>query len=312
MRIRGAAEALKIHLDDIRSRRLSHAVERAARLTLPRFFDHLATQRVRDLRAVTEEHVFSFAASLKAATSKYGGLLAPASQAAMLSAVRRFFSCLEKRGRLLVNPARGLLVRAVRRLPPTLLTEAEAQRLMTTPLASTLLGRRDRAILELLYGTGIRLGECARLTTADIDLGRGILVVRNGKGRRDRVLPLAGNAAAAIGAYLQDVRPELLRDPRELALFLRRGGGRLGGLSIQILVRKHARAARLTKKVSPHLLRHACATHLLRGGADIRHVQELLGHRQLHTTAIYTKVEPRDLKWILQARHPRKRWRRVR
>jgi integrase/recombinase XerD len=169
------------------------------------------------------------------------------------------------------------------------------------------LGRKDRAILETLYGTGIRRGECCRLALVDLDLSEATLLVRNGKGRKDRLIPVPGRATIALDAYLRDTRPELVRDSRELALFLSREGRRLDRTSLNLLVWKHARAAKIPDRPSVHGLRHACATHLLAGGADIRHVQQLLGHRSLETTAIYTKVDIKDLRTVLAWTHPRER-----
>jgi integrase/recombinase XerD len=181
---------------------------------------------------------------------------------------------------------------------------------MAHPDPHTSRGKRSRAILELLYGTGIRVGECERLDLSDVNLGQGVLFIRDGKGKRDRVVPLLGRAADALDTYLRDARPALMKDPRERALFLTRHGTRLRKKVIQYLVRMNARKAEIPKPLSPHQLRHACATHLLKGGADVRHVQKLLGHASLDSTAIYTHVAPVELAKAIEAAHPReKNWR---
>jgi integrase/recombinase XerD len=178
---------------------------------------------------------------------------------------------------------------------------------MHAPSPLSALGRRDRAILETLYGTGIRRGECCRLDLMDLDLSEATLLVRNGKGRKDRLVPVPGRAALALDLYLRETRPDLVRDSREMALFLSREGRRLHPTSLNLLVCKHGRAARIPVRPSVHGLRHACATHLLAGGADVRHVQQLLGHRSLETTAVYTKVDVKDLRTVLARAHPRER-----
>ena len=186
-----------------------------------------------------------------------------------------------------------------------------AMRLVANPSPFTLRGKRSRAILETLYGTGIRVSECERLDVRDLDLVQGLLLIRDGKGRKDRVVPVVGRALEALDLYLHDVRPELVKDPREAALFLTRRGARVSVKSIQYLVRMNARAAGIAAPVTPHALRHGCATHLLQGGADVRHVQQLLGHKSLDTTAIYTHVQPEDLAQAVSKAHPRERaWKR--
>jgi integrase/recombinase XerD len=179
---------------------------------------------------------------------------------------------------------------------------------MVAPFPYSTIGKRDRAVLELLYGTGLRVGEASRLDVPDLDLREGVLLVRNGKGRKDRVVPVPGRAAAALDVYLLEARPDLARlyDP---ALFLSTFGVRLGAPGMRLMIKKHGRA--IGARLTPHTLRHTCATHLLRGGADIRHVQELLGHRSLATTALYTRVAIADLRAVIARSHPRESdWRR--
>jgi len=147
----------------------------------------------------------------------------------------------------------------------------------------------------------------------DVNLLHGTLWVLNGKGRKDRIVPITGVAAVAIDTYLRVARPCFLRDARQGGLFLTSSGKRLSTVAIDQLIRKHAKAAAIPHVVSAHTLRHACATHLLQGGADVRHVQELLGHRSIHTTARYTRVVLKDLRRVLEKAHPRERtWRRRR
>ena len=272
---------------------------------LGRFFDHLRREGVRDVRQVSEAHVVSFLSRLAGEKSlRTGETLAVSTQAAYLAAVHSFFRFLEEKRLILVNPARAVPLPKPRRLPRAL-SEAQVRRMMSAPEAGSAQGRRDRAVLELLYGTGLRLSECVRLDLQDLDLVSGTLLVRNGKGRKDRYVPLSGQAVKALALYLRESRPLLERptSSNQGALFLSRYGRRLGHFSVSLAV--HTAAAAAGVAASPHVLRHSYATHLLQGGADVRQVQELLGHKHLTTTALYTKVDTRGLAVMLRRCHPR-------
>jgi integrase/recombinase XerD len=296
---------------DLRVRRYSPGSERNALSTLPRFFAFLADRGVKSLRAVNEAHLAAFARSLERAKTRYRQTpLTPITRWNYLRIVRRFFIFLERSGVLLHNPAAELPIPKPHYLPRRVLTVRQAARLMTTPSPWTRLGQRERAILEVFYGSGIRRGECARLDVSDVDLVQATLLVKDSKGKRDRLVPLPGRAAAAIDVYLRESRPLLLRDPREKALFLSHTTGsrghRLSAGALGRIVGKHAKAATLPH-VHPHALRHTCATHVLQGGADLKHVQELLGHRSICSTVTYTRVGVRDLLDVFRRAHPRER-----
>jgi len=280
-------------------RRSPSLLERAGRI-LPRLFLLLRERNVRDPRTVQPEHLVAFARELA------GEELATATRSAYLHAVRGFFAYLSRTGVLLDDPARQLPLPQAQRLPRRGLTERQAAKLVNAPSAFTPVGLRDRALLELLYGTGIRRGECLRLDVTNVDLGQGLVFVRDGKNRKDRIVPLAARASLALISYLRDSRPELAKHAHEAALFLSTLGRRLSRTQLHQVLRTHSAAAGLDN-VSPHALRHAYATHLLRGGASVRHVQELLGHRSLQTTALYTRVEVEDLRRVIARAHPRER-----
>ena len=295
---------------DLARRRYSDSLVAQVRHAGAPFFAYLRGEGVRDLRAVTDAHVTAYARHLSKVRSARGTPFSISTQRWLLSFIQRLFRFLEERGAILHNPALDLELPSWRRLPRAVLHQEQARRLVAHPDPHTSRGKKSRAILELLYGTGIRVGECERLDLADVDLGQGVLFIRDGKGKRDRVVPLLGRAADAMDLYLCEARPALVRDPRERALFLTRHGTRLRKKVIQYLVRMNARKAEIPKPLSPHQLRHACATHLLQGGADVRHVQKLLGHASLDTTAIYTHVAPVDLAKAIETAHPReKNWR---
>jgi integrase/recombinase XerD len=299
--------ALTALVEDLRRRYYSKALESHANDALTRFFGYLRKARLRDLRSVREEHLDTYARDLAEAISSRGKPYSLSTRCWHLQVVKRFFAFLVDQGVLLQDPALDLALPHWTRLPGALLRQDHARQLVAHPSPFTHRGKRSRAILELLYGTGIRVGECERLDVRDLDLGQGVLLIRDGKGRKDRVVPVVGRAAEALDLYLREARPELVKDPRETALFITRRGTRVLVKSVQYLVRMSARAAEIPVPVTPHALRHGCATHLLQGGADVRHVQQLLGHKSLDTTAIYTHVAPEDLAQAVAKAHPRER-----
>jgi integrase/recombinase XerD len=304
-------------LDELRRRRYSASLLDQAQQVLPRFLSHLRERHVRDLRSVTEAHVEGYLRQLAATPTRYGRPPALATQLVHLALIRRFLRFLYRRRWLLVDPTAGLALPRPDCLPRTVLSRSQARQLMSA--SQRFNGRwwwphveaRDRALLELLYGTGIRKSECIHLDVGDLDLLQGELLVRNGKGRKDRLVPIPGRAALALDTYLREARPAFVKDHRQAALFTSWRGERLKPVSLVALLKRRAQAARLPIALSPHVLRHTCATHLLRGGADVRHVQELLGHAHLDSTARYTRVALADLAQVLERSHPReKQWAR--
>jgi len=272
------------------------------------FLDWLEQESdVASLGEVSGDTLAAYQTWLLGAESRYGARLEVASQRARLTAVKRFFKYLAQEGKLLVDPAAGLtLPKRRRRLPEALLTPKEAIRLLESIDTSTPLGLRDRAIVEVLYATGIRNAELRALRIGDHDAGAGTLFVRAGKGGKDRVVPLGPLASEAVVHYLSEARPRLLAKPTS-QLFLTMNGNTLDALAVINAVVRAAKAAGITKPIRPHRLRHACATHMLAGGADIRHIQKMLGHGSLSTTQIYTHVEIADLKAVHRRFHPREK-----
>jgi site-specific recombinase XerD len=310
---RSFEQALEALLDELRVRWYSKALHKDVRNVLLRFFTHLRAKHVRDLRGVTEAHVVEYARKLAGTKTPKGTLYTAATQRSYLMTGQRLFRFLERQGVILQDPTLNLVLPSWKKLPRAVLNQAHARRLIANPDTLTARGKRDRAVLELLYGAAIRVGECERLDLKDLDLARGQLMIRSGKGRKDRVVPLVGRAAAALDVYLREARPELVKDPREGALFISTWGTRFKTNRIQDLVRTNAKAAGIDIRVTPHTLRHGCATHLLQGGADVRHVQKLLGHSSIQTTAIYTHVDTKDLARVMEKAHPRERaWKRRR
>ena len=228
--------------------------------------------------------------------------LAPRSVARKISAIRSFFRWLDEAGRIPSNPAEGLRTpRRPRRLPQVL-TKKEVVRLLETPDGETWSGLRDRALLEALYSTGARVSELAGLDLRDMDLHEGTALLR-GKGRRERLAGLGGPCVRALEAYADATRAEGRRIAKT-AVFLNRFGNRLSARGVARVIEKHVTAAALPSHVSPHTLRHSFATHLLEAGANLREVQELLGHKSVASTQIYTHLSLDHLRKVYDQAHP--------
>ena len=227
-----------------------------------------------------------------------------ASMARKLSEVRSFCRYLVQEGDLESNPLEVVSSPKVPKRLPRYLKADEIEALLNAPDISTPQGQRDKAILEILYAAGVRLSELVALNLSDLDFSKGQMLVW-GKGGKERIVLLGDPAVRALRMYMNDGRRELLRKRTEKALFLNRFGGRLSRRSIGLILDKYSKLAGLWKKVTPHLLRHTFATHMLEGGADLRAVQELLGHAQPTTTEIYTHVTPSRLREVYLKSHPR-------
>jgi len=230
-----------------------------------------------------------------------------------IESLRALCRWLSKQRYVLYNPAAELVLPKLgRRLPKAVLTAAEVERLLNVPDVSTPLGVRDRAVLEVFYSTGIRRGEMVSLGIPDVDFERGTLMVRQGKGKKDRLIPVGERALAWTRRYLEEVRPQLATLPDEGILFLTKYGQPFTRNGISTLVRRLVRRSGIGKEGSCHMLRHTMATVMLEGGADVRYIQQMLGHANLETTQIYTHVAIRALKAVHEATHPSARLRRER
>ncbi len=232
---------------------------------------------------------------------------APASISRKLASLRSFYRYAQRQGWCESNPAKPLRNPRARRKLPHFLTDREVQHLLAAPDLNAPLGLRDRAILETMYSAGLRVSEVVGLNEGDLDLREGIARVR-GKGRKERLAPLGSFAVDALRDYLA-VRTVSPKEPtgRSAPVFLNRFGRRLTSRSVGRMLEKYIRLAGLDARTSPHTLRHSFATHLLNRGADIRSVQELLGHKSLITTQIYTHLSTTNLREVYQRAHPRAR-----
>jgi integrase/recombinase XerC len=220
------------------------------------------------------------------------------SVARKLAAIRSFYRYLVRKGRIRSNPAINLVTPKLPKKLPSFLDEPSVAKMMDLPDAATEAGLRDRAILELLYGTGIRVSELTGLVISGVDRRVGTIKVR-GKGSKDRILPLGGSAAAALGSYLGERRGS------SGPVFVNTRGAALNRREVYRVVRKYISLVSEIDRRSPHVLRHTFATHMLNNGADLRAVKELLGHESLGTTQLYTHVTVDKLKRIYNQAHPK-------
>lgn len=229
--------------------------------------------------------------------------LSKTTAARRLAALRSFFRYLVKKGYLDHNPVLQVATPKIPKKLPQYLEQEEMARVLEQPELYSETGLRDRAILELLYGAGIRVSEMMQLDLNNVDLSYGYVRVF-GKGGRERIVPIGKYAIQAIRQYLNEARPKWAKDENK-ALFLNQKGGRLSDRSIRTIVNKYCRQANTRETVSPHGFRHSFASHLLDNGADLRTVQELLGHKKISSTQIYTHVSRQQLRKVYHRAHPR-------
>lgn len=273
---------------------------------LRRYVDYCSSRGIRRVGEVTQSDLGDFLAWLRRGDDQHRPLGA-SSAARTLVAVRGFHKFALAEGLSTADPAREVTPPAPARRLPKALTVSEVEAILTStggPTASPL-GLRDRALLEFLYGTGARISEAIGLDDVDLDLDNGIAHLR-GKGGKQRLVPVGSAAREALSAYLVRARPALIAQA-QAAVFLNARGGRLSRQSAWTILRVAADRAGVSAEVSPHTLRHSFATHLLDGGADVRVVQELLGHASVTTTQVYTKVTVEHLREVYAVAHPRAR-----
>lgn len=272
----------------------------AYRLYLEKFARYLHHCNIRDLRNVSHQVIIDYQAHV--ASRK----LALESKALNLRPVKRLFEHLVRSHKLLINPCDGIVetCRKRRRLG-TVLSLKDVGKLLDQPNLSLGVQLRDRAVMELFYATGIRLSELISLKTHDAELSDKTLFIRKAKGRAQRVVPMGKRAAGYLKEYLEKIRPHHARNHlKERSLFLNVHGRPLTAGSVQGFIRKYGIAAGIEHNASPHTLRRSCATHMLAAGADIRSIQQLLGHRRLDTTQSYTRIMPADVKQAHAETHP--------
>ena len=291
-------DAFLQHMESVKGASV-HTVKAYAE-DLSQLIEFAETQGITDVHAVDSTLLRSFLAYLQSLG------LARASRARKTATLRSFFSYLARQSLLPRSPAVGLRsVKTERRLPKYLRSD-EMEALLAAPAAETALGLRDRALLETLYATGMSAGELVTLCLSDVDYDEGVIRVI-GKGNKERMTLLGRQAVFALQRYARKGRPELLLNAEkdDGALFVNRYGGRLSDRGVRKLFDRYCDAASTHLKITPHVLRHTFATHLLSNGADLRLIQELLGHASLATTQMYTHVSTERLQEVYAQAHPR-------
>jgi integrase/recombinase XerD len=294
-------------MDDLLDRYLSHlAVERGlsgnsldsyAR-DLRRYLGHLKQSNIDSLELITRKQVSEYLSLL----SGYG--LSPASLSRNISALRGFHRFLISENVCKTDPTENIDTPKLGRRLPEVLDLPEVEALLAQPDTASSLGLRDKAMLELLYACGLRVSELLTMKQSDLFFGQGF-VRCFGKGSKERVIPVGQAAQKWVGSYLSQARPGLIRKKATDILFLNNRGTGLSRMGFWKILRHYAKMAGIRKNVHPHILRHSFATHLLEGGADLRSVQEMLGHADISTTQIYTHVDREYLKEVHRQFHPR-------
>jgi integrase/recombinase XerD len=257
-----------------------------------------AEARGRGVLGLGQSDLASFIASLRSQG------LSPRSVARAVHGVRGFYRFAVREGRIDVDPMENLTAPRAFKALPRFLSPAQVEALLGAPDVAAPLGIRDRAILETLYATGLRVSELIGLKPQDLDLGIGLLTCM-GKGRKERLVPLGSVARSWIERYLREVRPALARKAGAPNLFLSQRGGRLSSMGLWTIVRRHGVQAGVQRVLTPHVLRHSFASHLLERGADLRSLQAMLGHADISTTQIYTHITRERLRKLYDQFHPR-------
>ena len=265
---------------------------------LGRFLNHLREKGVQEMRDVGKFHVRGFLLMLRKRN------LSTKSIVRNLVAIRTFFRFLIQEGILESNPVEELESPKVAKTLPEILTLREIEQLLEQPNLQTSLGIRDRAMLEILYATGMRVSELTHLPIHQVNLEGGYVLLY-GKGSKERIVPLGSEAMKWITLYLKTARGKLSKGKESPMLFINRSGKGMSRQRFWKSLKDYARRAGLRKRITPHLLRHSFASHLLEGGADLRSVQMMLGHVDISTTQIYTHVTGERLKKVHQRYHPR-------
>lgn len=278
---------------------LSENTIRSYTFDLAKFSNYLIDLNIDSFENVKESHIESYIAALKKEFSA-------SSMARMLSSLRQFFDHLLNSGKttLKTNPLEYFDSPKLGRKLPVVLTVAEIDRILAQPDVNSTLGLRDKTILETMYACGLRVSEVIDLKCSNVLVSEEVLRVF-GKGSKERIVPIARSSLEWINIYLSKSRINLAKSHSEDHLFLNWRGRRLSRMAVWDIIDKYSRAAKIEKQIHPHIFRHSFATHLLEGGADLRSIQEMLGHADISTTQIYTHVDITYLKEVHKQFHPR-------
>lgn len=298
------ARLIPAYIEHLRSCSRSPYTIKGIRSSLRNFVRFLESEKITDLEDLTSQVLEAYRTDLAFSLTAKGTPLGRQTQIQILCNVKGFTAFLKARDYLFQDPAEGMSIpKQPQRLPKAILTAKEVERLMRAPDMRTSRGYRNRIILEILYDTGIRRSEVSAIKLADLDLNGGYIRI-TGKGDKDRVVPVSNRVCELIRNYLLLVRPSFVQGDDPGHLLLNRWGNLLDPNGVWAAVHRCVKLAGIKKRVSTHTLRHSCATHMLKNGAPVRHIQEMLGHASINTTQIYTRVTINDLKQVHAKYHP--------
>ncbi len=303
----GMCVLLRRYFESLLLRNYSPETIKKHRLQLNDFIRWCEDRDLVQPQEITRQLIQNYQRHMLRQIDKRGNVFSFRNQYSRVCSIRCWFQWLAKHEILPHNPAAELdLPKLGQRLPKYVLNETEAETILSQPDVTRPVGLRDRAILETFYSTGMRRMELVNLQTHDLDRERGVVTIRQGKNKKDRVIPIGARALAWISKYLFEVRPEFVVDFSIGTLFLTSKGNDFSGSTMSLLVRRYVDRAAVGKTGSCHLFRHTMATLMLEGGADVRFIQEMLGHSNLETTQIYTRVSIRKLQQVHTETHPAK------
>ena len=302
------SDAIRRYHNQLLAQGASDHTVRGAKSALKQLAQFLETQEVTEVGQLNRDALMRYREEITWRLTPKGQPLQVHSQLNLLGHIACFCRFLVAEGWLLADPSANIpRPKKPRRLPRHVMETGDVERVLALPDTRSLRGFRDRVILEVLYSTALRREEIANLELGDVDTDGGYVFVREGKGNKDRVVPLGKSACEIVKNYLLGIRPHWPNAARDKHLFLNRWGRGMSPNAVWAVVRKYAKAAELDKPVATHSFRHACATHMLRNGAPIRQLQEMLGHDSLESTQIYTHVTINDLRAMHRKFHPRER-----
>ena len=264
---------------------------------LTQFQSWLITNGTADLRKVKKETINEYLLHMNHSGKS------PATVTRSTASIKSFYSYMVQSGAVKTNPAKAVTAMKVERKYPEILTNREVELFLEQPKCVDEKGFRDHAMLELLYATGIRVSELIALDVGDLNLPAGFIRCSNSK--KERIIPLYHGAVKALQDYIKGVRPQLIADTEETALFVNMNGERMSRQGFWKIIKHYQEKAGIQKDITPHTLRHSFAVHLLENGADLRAIQEMLGHADISSTQIYTHVIKNQLKDVYQKAHPR-------
>ena len=283
----------------------SYYTIRGARYTLLSFVGYIESDQVYQVEDLTRSVIEDYQEELAFSLTAKGKPLSVRTQIKRLGIVKGFTRYLQEQDYLVHDPSLKIkLPKEPRRLPRSILNPSEMKKLLDTPDLRTINGYRDRIILEILYDTAVRRSEIAGIKVHDIDLDAGFILI-HGKGDKERVVPLSVHVCELVRNYMLAVRPDYVKGKDTGWLFMNDKGQKIHVHTVWMIVKRNAKKAHIGKNITTHTFRHTCVTHMLKNGAPIRHLQEMLGHESLESTQIYTHVTINDLKEVHAKYHPR-------